>query len=426
MKISDSSDSPRSKILSLPPNIFFLGVVSFLTDVSSDMLFGPLFPLFLANVLRAGIPVIGLITGITEGAESILKIFSGWLSDRVRKRKLFTLLGYGLSTLAKPFMYLTTAWGQVLGVRFTDRVGKGIRTSPRDALVADSASAEERGRSFGFHRAMDTAGAVVGLGIAAAIIFLLQRGEMELSRNTYQLLVIAAVIPAVLAVLILGFFVREPRREAPLQQVGRGGSRTAPTPGVKKGFDPQFKLFLGIMFLFTLGNSSDAFLSLRAQNLGHSTLYIVLMFILFNAVYAISSFPAGVLSDRLGRKKLIALGWLIYSLAYLGFALASTSWQVWLLFAFYGLYYGITEGVARAFVADMVVAERRGTAYGLYHSIVGFGLLAASLIAGWLWEEINPSAPFFLGAGLSALAMVALLALVGRGSSRTAPTKGCL
>jgi MFS family permease len=383
--------------------------VSFLTDVSGDMIF-TLIPLFLKNVLGVKTLIIGLIMGVTEGAESILKILGGWLSDKMRKRKSLAILGYGLSTLAKPFMYLANTWGVVLGVRFTDRIGKGFRTSPRDALVADSSPAEEWGKSFGVHRAMDTAGAVVGLVIAAIIIFLHQPETLELTLDTYHLLVLVGVVPAVLAVLILWFFVRERKREiAPNIGISQSSTSAAQPQDKKEGFSPQFKIFLSIMVIFTLGNSSDAFLMLRADNLGFSAFHILLMLILFNAVYAIASRPAGVLSDRLGRKRVIAFGWSMYVLVYLGFALSSGGWLIWLLFAFYGLYYGVAEGVCRACVADMVAPEKRGTAYGLYHGSVGFTLLAASLLAGWLWDSVSPATPFFFGAGLSAVAMAALL-----------------
>lgn len=416
-------DTSGKSIFGMQPNVFFLGMVSFLTDVSSEMIF-TILPLFLANVLGAGTTVIGLIGGITESADALLRIFSGWLSDRLQKRKSLAVLGYGLSTLAKPFMYLATTWGIVLGVRFADRVGKGIRTSPRDALIADSTSAEKRGKGFGFHRAMDTAGAALGLSIAAALVYLSQKSSLELSRDTYQQLVLVGTIPAIIAVLLLVFFVREIKGSRQQQS-----SDSSSITGIKalfslRGFDRQFKVFLAIMALFTLGNSSDAFLILRAQNLGISVFHVFLVLILFNAVYAAVSTPAGVWSDRVGRKRLIALGWLAYALTYLGFALASSQWQVWPLFAIYGMYYGMTEGVARAFIADMVPVEKRGTAYGLYHGVVGLTLLPASLLAGWLWQRFTPATPFLLGAGLSAAATIALLTLIKeRPSTRQAPPK---
>ena len=407
-------DAHRKRIFGLHPNIVFLGLVSFLTDVSSEMIFA-LIPLFLANVLGAAPVIIGFVEGVAESTASLLKVFSGWLSDKLGKRKFLAVIGYGLSTLAKPFMYVATTWGMVLGVRFTDRLGKGVRTAPRDALVADSVSAEERGKGFGFHRAMDTAGAALGLIIAAAVVFLLQRGTLELARDTYQWLVLIGIVPAVLALFVF-FFVREAKKGSSSQsqsnsQTTQSHSETG-SQDAKAGFDKRYKLFLGIMFLFTLGNSSDAFLILRAQNLGSSVLYILLMLIVFNVVYAAISTPAGVVSDKQGRRRVILLGWLIYALTYLGFAMASASWQIWLLFALYGVYYGLAEGVARAFVADLVPEERRGTAYGLFHGIVGITLLPASIIAGWLWQTISPAAPFYLGAGLASLAMIGLLVLV--------------
>jgi MFS family permease len=393
----------QRRVFGLNPNVFFLGVVSLLTDVSSEMIF-TLVPLFIANVLGAGAIVVGLIGGLSESIDAIFRIFSGWFSDRVEKRKPLAVLGYSISTVAKPFMYLASSWGIALAVRFSDRVGKGIRTSPRDALVADSVSARERGRGFGLHRAMDTTGAVLGLALAALIIYHIQGEGLALSLKTYQWLVLVGIVPAVLAVLVLLFFVHE-RKES------SAGASPLPRIGFA-GFDTRFKLFLVIMAIFTLGNSSDFFVILRAQNLGSSVLYVTLMLVLFNITYAVTALPAGVLSDRLGRRQVIAVGWAIYALVYLGFALASSLWQVWLLFACYGVYYGVVEGVARAFVADLVPVEKRGTAYGLYHGVVGVTLLPASLIAGWLWQTINPAAPFFLGAGLAFLAMVGIMGVV--------------
>ncbi len=404
----------RKQIFRLNPNIFFLGLVSFLTDISSEMIF-TLLPLFLANILGAATIVIGFIEGVADSTASMLRIFSGWLSDKLKKRKSLAFIGYGLSTLAKPFMLIATTWGLVLGVRFTDRLGKGLRTAPRDALVADSVSAEERGRAFGFHRAMDTSGAAAGLIVAAVVVFLLQRGSLELSRITYQWLVLIGIIPAALALLMF-LFIREAKRgsnEPNCPDANKCQPYDKSFRNTKAGFDLRFNLFLGIMFLFTLGNSSDAFLILRAQNVGNCVVHILLMLILFNVVYAATSLPAGILSDRLGRSRIIVLGWLIYAFTYLGFALASVSWQIWFLFALYGVYYGLAEGVARAFVADLVPEDRRGTAYGLFHGVVGITLLPASIIAGWLWQAIGPAAPFYFGAGLAFLAMLGLLALIG-------------
>jgi MFS family permease len=402
-------DSPR--ILGVSRNVFFLGLVSFLTDISSEMIF-TLVPLFLLNVLRVGTPVIGLVEGIAEGTAGLLKIVSGWLSDRVGRRKDMVLFGYGVSTLAKPFLYVVTTWGAVAGVRFVDRLGKGVRTSPRDALVADSALPGEMGRSFGFHRGMDTFGAVVGLAVAALIVYLVQSEHFALTRDAFRTLVVVGTIPAALAVLVLLLFVRDSKKGT---EPPRGDSAdVAVSEGTRtgRGFDLRFKLFLAVLVVFTLGNSSDAFLVLRAQDLGFSIPQILLLFVAFNLVYALASQPAGLASDRLGRKGVITVGWSLYALAYLGLAVSSEAWQIWLLFTLYGLYYGIAEGVARALVADLVPAERRGTAYGLYHACVGLALLPASLIAGWLWHIIGPEAPFFFGAGMAATATLGFVLLV--------------
>ncbi len=401
----------KKKVLGVSRNVFFLGWVSLLTDMSSEMIFNVL-PLFLLNVLKVSTPLIGLIEGIAEGTASLFKLVSGWLSDRLGQRKSLTVFGYSLSTLAKPFLYIASSWGVVLAVRFTDRVGKGIRSAPRDALVADSTSDNERGRSFGFHRAMDTAGAVLGIALAALIVYLVERQGLQLTLHAFRALVLSGIGPAVLAVLILLLFVREKKRGA---QPKPGEPAVAPPIAeapAKTALDRRFKLFLVMMVLFTLGNSSDAFLILRAQNLGYSVFWVLVLFVAFNLVYTLAAMPAGVVSDRLGRKRVIVAGWTIYALSYLGLGLASAKWQLWLLFALYGLYYGISEGVSRAFISDLVPAERRGTAYGWYHAAVGVSLLPASVIAGWLWYLVSPSSTFYFGAGMAGVAMLGLLLFI--------------
>jgi MFS family permease len=397
----------KLKILGLNPNVFLLGLVSFLTDVSSEMIF-TLVPIFLSNVLGVSTTIIGFIGGLSDSTEAVFKIFSGWFSDRLNKRKYLAVLGYGLSALAKPFMYVAATWGIVTAVRFSDRVGKGIRSSPRDALLADSLTARERGRGFGLHKAMDSLGAFLGLLLAALIIYQTQGGGLELSLSTYRWLVIFGVIPGFMAMLIF-FFIREQH----VRKVNQTSSANGWNPlKWKLGLDARFKVFLGLMVLFTLGNSSDFFIILRAQTMGAPLIQITLMLVLFNVTYTLIAWPAGILSDKLGRRKVIILGWSIYVLSYLGFALTGGIWQVWLLFALYGVYYGIVEGVAKAFVADLVPAEKRGTAYGLYHGMVGLALLPASIIAGWLWTSINPSATFYFGATLAFTAMLGMLILV--------------
>jgi len=407
----EQKQAGEKKFFGVSRNVFFLGWVSLLTDVSSEMIF-TVMPLFLLNVLKVGTPIIGLIEGIAEGTASLFKLVSGWLSDRLGQRKSLAVFGYSFSTLAKPFLYIASSWGVVLAVRFSDRVGKGIRSAPRDALVADSTSPNEMGKSFGFHRAMDTMGAVLGLSLAALIVYLVERGGLELTWHAFRTLVIAGIGPAVLAVLMLLLFVREKKRATqPKSGDPTAGQAICEGPS-KAASDGRFKLFLVIMVLFTLGNSSDAFLILRAQNLGFSVVGVLVLFVAFNLVYALAAMPAGMVSDKLGRKRVIVVGWAIYALSYLGLALASATWQLWLLFALYGLYYGISEGVCRAFVCDLVPVEKRGTAYGWYHTAVGISLLPASVIAGWLWHLMGPSATFYFGAAMAGAAMLGFLLLI--------------
>jgi len=388
----------------IPRNVWVVTITSFLTDVSSEMLVN-LLPLFLTNVLGVGTAVVGLIEGVAETTASLLKVYSGALSDRLGKRKRLAVIGYGLSACSKPFLYFANSWGMVLAVRFTDRVGKGVRTAPRDALLADSIEPERRGLVFGLHRAGDTAGAFIGLAIAALIIWLTQAGSAQLSRETFQIVVIASVIPGLLAVLILALGARETASQS--------------TPDRKNELslvtlNRHFLAFLGVVVMFTLGNSSDAFIILRAQERGLSVLQVMGMLLTFNAVYTLLSTPAGALSDRIGRRKVLLAGWLVYGLVYLSFARAQTGWQVWLIYAFYGLYYALTEGTARAMVADLVPQAQRGSAYGLFHGAIGLAAFPASLIAGLLWQGIGrwsgfgPQAPFYFGAAMALLAGVLL------------------
>ncbi|MBL7166541.1 MAG: MFS transporter [Dehalococcoidales bacterium] len=402
-----STQAIRRRIFRLHPNVFFLGIVSLLTDVSSEMIF-TLVPLFLRNVLGSPTTVVGLVGGISESADALFRIVSGWVSDRIGQRKLLAVLGYSISTLVKPFMYPASSWGAVLAIRFGDRIGKGVRSSSRDALIADSVTASERGRGFGLHRAMDTTGAVIGLAIAALIVYLVQGGGYQLERDTYRWMVIIGSIPAALAVLVLVMMVHERRGRT----AGRNSTDQSAEDRPQAGLSTRFKVFLGIMVVFTLGNSSDFFVILRAQDIQAPLIQVVAMLVLHNITHAAIAMPMGILSDRMGRKRVIIIGWTVYALVYLGFALATSVWQVWLLFVAYGVYYGVVEGVARAFVADMVPPEQRGIAYGLYHGVIGLTLLPASVLAGWLWDTVNPAAPFYLGAGLAFVALLALITLI--------------
>ena len=399
------SNSPLRR---LPRNIWAVTLTSFFTDISSEMIFN-LIPLFLANVLGVGTAIIGLIDGIAETTASLTKVYTGALSDQLGRRKWLAVAGYTLSALSKPFLYFANAWGWVLGVRFADRMGKGIRTAPRDALVADSIDEKQRGLAFGVHRAGDTAGAFVGLGLAALIVWLTQSGAADLTRHTFQVVVLASIIPGVLGVLVLALAANE---------VAGTKKSAGAVQLTLKGMDSRFKLFLFVVILFTLGNSSDSFVVLLGQNRGLDVLQIMLMVMTFNLVYAALAGPLGALSDKVGRRRLIIGGWLAYGLVYLGLALSHTGWEVWVLYALYGIYYGATDGVARALVADIVPDARRGAAYGLYNAAIGITALPASVIAGLLWQGagswhgFGPSAPFYFGAVLALLAGILFWRLV--------------
>jgi MFS family permease len=391
---------PKGSLRTLPRNVWAVSLTSFFMDISSEMVINVL-PLFLANVLGLKTNVIGVIEGIAEATASLLKVFSGWLSDKLRARKWLAVAGYGLSTMAKPFFYFANIWA-VAGARWADRVGKGVRTAPRDALVADSIDEGNRGLAFGFHRAADTGGAVMGLLIALGVVWFSQQASTTLGESTFRTVVLISLIPAALAVISLAVGARE---------VPVTGQRAAPKFAFR-GLGKRFMLFMVIVGIFDLGNSSDAFLVLRAQNVGMSVTGILGMLVTFNLVYALLSTPAGSLSDRIGRRRLIVGGWLVYAAIYLGFALAKTSWHVWALYAAYGVYYGLAYGTAKAMVADIVPETLRGTAYGTYNAVLGILDFPASLIAGVLWQGVGkwegfgPSAPFIFG---GALALVAAL-----------------
>ena len=398
------SKPQRARVRDLPRNVWAVSLTSFFMDISSEMVLNIL-PLYLSGVLGVRTSVIGLIEGIAEATASLLKVFSGWLSDRLGARKWLAVAGYGLATLAKPFFYFANTWPMVLIVRWADRVGKGIRTSPRDALVADSIAPSQRGLAFGFHRAADTGGAVLGLVIALGIVLATQAHTTGLGRETFQTIVLVSLIPAVLAVLSLAI-----------------GAKDVPTtskaecPKVTfRGLGRPFLVFMLIAGLFDLGNSSDAFLVLRAQERGLSVPGILGMLITFNLVYTLLSTPAGALSDRVGRRAIIVSGWLVYAVIYLGFALARSGWHVWVLYALYGVYYGLAYGTTKALVADLVPAALRGTAYGTYNTVLGVLDFPASLIAGLLWQGVGKwqglgaSAPFYFGASLSLIAAIFML-----------------
>lgn len=390
----------------MPRNVWVMTLASFLTDVSSDMV-NNLVPLFLANALGARTGTIGLIEGIAESAGSFIKLLSGWWSDRIVSRKPPTVIGYAVSAFSKPLLAFAGSWAGVLAVRFADRLGKGVRTAPRDALLADSIAPEQRGAAFGFHRAGDSLGAVVGIGAALVIVWLMQGDQLELSQATFSKIALASAVPGFLAVVVLMAGLHDRRREAPA--AGR------PILGSFRAMPVEYRRFLAIFGLFMLGNSADAFIVLRAQERGLSVAGVLAMLMAFNLVYTLVAGPAGKLSDRVGRPRLILAGWAVYAVIYLGLALAVVAWQVIALFIAYGLYHGLVEGNARAYVADLAGEGDRGSAYGLYHAVVGFIVLPASLIAGVLWQGIGswpgfgPAAPFYFGALMAGLAAILFL-----------------
>ncbi|MEW6687125.1 MAG: MFS transporter [Candidatus Edwardsbacteria bacterium] len=433
------------KILGFPQNVFYLGLVSLLNDASSEMIH-PLLPIFLRQVLGIGTAFLGLIEGIAESTASILKLFSGWLSDRLNLRKAIVGFGYALAAVCRPLIALTQAGWQVLAIRFFDRVGKGLRTSPRDALLADCSLENERGKCFSFHRSMDNAGAIVGPLLASFLLAFVTRD--------YRIIFLLAAIPGILSLLAIFFGVREkrPRSDfekptvrpqpsgvAPSRFIGKDKSLTGEPAPIFQGplgkeyanpvrkrlsngtnpirislaqFSKRFKIFLILITLFTLGNSSDAFLILRAKGLGIPLTLIPILWIVFQTVKMLSAVPAGILSDKIGRRKIIVSGWFIYFLVYLGFAFANCAEHIWFLFVLYGFFYGLTEGVERAFVADLVPEQIRGTAYGFYNFAIGIAALPASLIMGTLWQFLGLKVAFSFGAWLALLASLGLVVLI--------------
>ncbi|MCX6707864.1 MAG: MFS transporter [Candidatus Woesearchaeota archaeon] len=375
-------------------NVIFIGLVSFFMDTSSEMIFSIL-PLFLMNVLHATAPIIGLIEGVAESTASILKFASGWLSDRCGKRKLFLYIGYGFSALFKPLFALANTWPVVLAARFGDWTGKGIRGTVRDAMLADSSEKRYRGKVFGLHRVMDKSGAIAG-PLLAMLLF---------SFLGYKGIFWIAVIPALLAVLmILPIRVREKCHEE--------GFDSKKISFSLKGIDRKYKRFLLIVALFSFANFSYAFFMLRAQDIGVKPELVITMYLFLNIVYSLSAMPFGILSDRIGRKNVIAAGFFLFTLMMLGFAFATTVIQAFILFAMYGIFMSIFEGVPKAFVSDLVKEEKRGTALGLFNGITGIIVLPASLIAGLLWQYANPAMPFFLGAGISVISLIMLIFFV--------------
>jgi len=390
-------------------NIWVVTITSFLTDISSEMVVHVL-PMYLRATLGVSMTLIGLIDGMAELTASLVKIVAGRLSDRIRSRKWFAVAGYAVSTIAKPLLLVATSWPIVLAVRCADRVGKGLRNPPRDALVADSADDKARGVAFGLHRAGDTLGAFLGVGVAAWVIMTMTTDAQGITTSTFNIIVGVSIVPAVLAVIVLAAGARDV-----LPKQDRSTTATAQT------LPASFKRFLGIVVLFTLGNATDAFIVLRGRSLGMSVVDALLMVMTFTAVYTVASIPFGRWSDRVGRRRVIIVGWTFYALVYVGLGMATSAWQVWALFGCYGLYYAATEGVVRAHIADNVPDKARGAAYGAYHAAVGIAAIPASAGAGALWELVGPEAMFFTGAALAAIATVLFAWSTRRGDPTWSP-----
>jgi len=403
---SDTS-SLWGRYRNLPRNVFAIGLVSLLNDASSEIIY-PLLPVFLSLTLGASPAVIGLIEGTAESISSLLKLFFGYFSDRLGKRKAIVVLGYSLANLMRPLLAFTTSWHQVLAIRLADRIGKGIRTAPRDAMIADAVAVEQRGIAFGFHRAMDHVGAVIGPLVGYLLVYLIAANRNVPTAHDFNRIFLLASVPALAAVLVVAFFMKESPRKAPVND----GGVSKPLRFSLRGFDSNFKRFLILVALFTLSNSSDAFLLLRAQTAGVAVVTIPLLWAALHASKVLSSLLGGDLSDRLGRRRLIVAGWTLYAAVYCGFAFVSQGISVWILFLIYGIYFGLTEGVEKALVADLVRPEQRGTAYGLYNLALGITVLPASLLMGGMWRLLGPRTAFLVSAALGGLAAVLLLALV--------------
>ena len=385
----------------LPTNVLALSLVSLLNDTSSEIIY-PLLPAFLALTLGASPFAIGLIEGIAESVASLLKLFSGYLSDKFGTRKLLVFLGYALAAVTRPFLSFVTSWPQVLVVRTTDRVGKGIRGSPRDALIASSVAVQRRGFAFGFNRAADHVGAVIGPLIAYFLLSVFAANAQNPTAHEYQRVFLYASLPVALGLFVIVFFVHETRLKSTAES-------EIPLRFSLAGFDGNFKRFLVIIALFTLSNSTDAFLLLRAQQTGIAPAVLPLLWMVLHLSKVFSSLIGGHLSDLIGRRKLIVTGWTIYALVYAAFAFVGAPWQAWALFVVYGVYFGLTEGTEKALVADMVEDEKRGTAYGFYNLAYGITVFPASLLFGLVWNRFGAATAFLASACISILAAMLFL-----------------
>jgi len=381
-------------------NVFIISLVSFFNDIASEMIY-PIVPIFLTTVLGAPVTIVGLIEGIAESTASILRVFSGWFSDKLKRRKPFMVVGYGLSAFSKAVLAVSFHWSTVLGGRFLDRFGKGIRTSARDALIAESSEAQYRGSVFGFHRAVDTMGALIGPLIALALL-------SKFGQNL-RFVFFLAVIPSAIGIILLALFVKDIRKQQ--------------NPSISPSFrlrdmklSRDFKIFLIVSAVFAIGNSSDAFLILRAHDLGLSLSLTIAVYTLFNFFYAISSHPAGIISDRIGQKKVLLWGFCLFAFVYFMFGIITERYLLWVLFPLYGVYMALTEGIGKAYISLLVEKDFTGTTYGIYQSLIGLMTFLSSLVAGFLWKYISSGAPFIFG-GIMALAAFVIFAATTKRST---------
>jgi MFS family permease len=385
------------KLLGLPRNVVALGMVSLFMDISSEMIY-PLIPLFLNNVLLASKTYIGLIEGVAESTASVLKVFSGWLSDKLGKRKSIIFWGYGISVFSRPILASASSWLGVLVYRFTDRAGKGVRTAPRDAIIADSTESGSLGKAFGFHRSMDTVGAVIGPALAFLIL--------ALTGGKFQTVFWISMVPGFFALACIAIFVSDTNRIP-------AGLDAGIRPSISFGrLERNFKAFLTVVTIFTLGKTSEAFLILRVQELGVAVAAIPLLYLSFNGVSALLSTPLGIMADRIGKRRMVLASYVFFAVIFLGFAFATSQMHGWLLFLAFGVFVAMNEGVQRAYVATMIEPEIMATGYGIYHTIVGLAALPSSIIGGTLWEHFGAQAPFLYGVAMALIASLLFVVLL--------------
>jgi Permeases of the major facilitator superfamily len=402
-KLDEGLPALWARYRKLPRNVFAISVVSLLNDASSEIIY-PLLPILLTSTLGASPKAIGIIEGAAESTSSLLKLVAGYLSDRLRQRKILVVSGYAVAAIARPLLAFVTNWHQVLAIRLTDRIGKGVRSAPRDAMIADAVAIEQRGIAFGFHRAMDHAGAVIGPLLGYVLVLFFVSNQEAPTTNEFTWVFMLAGVPAFVAVIVAMIFMRESQLQAP--------EKTSVPKLSLRGFDSNFKRFLLILALFTLSNSTDSFLILRARTVGVSVKGSLLLWAAHHFMKVLSSLWGGDLSDRLGRKRLIVSGWILYSAVYAGFAFVTNDISIWVLFLIYGIYFGLAEGAEKALVADLVRPEQRGTAYGLYNLAFGITVFPASLLMGMIWDWKGPTAAFLVCAVLGMTAALLLLFFV--------------